>query len=81
MNLFKIRVKIFGYNDENQATIKGERFAIDISSIQHNIYGGAKLWLLVQDEYTNYCWSYFQSATSKLSAVVVQHIKTFQKKT
>jgi hypothetical protein len=75
----KIRVKNFGYNDENQATRKGERFSIDISSIQHISYGGAKFWLLIQDKYTNYCWSYFLSAKSNLSEVVIQHIKTFQK--
>jgi hypothetical protein len=42
-------------------------------------YGVAKFWLLIQDEYTNYCWNYFLSAKSNLSAVVIQHIKTFQK--
>jgi hypothetical protein len=75
----KISVKNFGYNEENQATRIGERFAIDISSIQHISYGGAKFWLLLQDEYTNYCWNYFLSAKSNLSEVVIQHIKTFQK--
>jgi hypothetical protein len=51
--LSKIRVKNFGHDDENQATTKGERISVDISSINKVSYGGAKYWLLIQDEFTN----------------------------
>jgi hypothetical protein len=77
--LSKIRVKNFGHDDENQATTKGERISVDISSINKVSYGGAKFWLLIQDEFTNYIWSFFLSAKSELSHTVIQWIKTFQK--
>ena len=79
--LSKIRVKNFGHNDtsENEATMIGERIAIDISSINFVSYGGAKFWLLIQDEFSNYLWSYFLSAKSELAGTVCTFIKTFQK--
>jgi hypothetical protein len=77
--LSKIRVKNFGHNDENQATTKGERISVDISSINKVSYGGAKFWLLIQDEYTNEIWSHFLSAKSELSQTVIQWVQNFQK--
>ena len=62
----KIRVKNFGHHDDNQASKLGERIAIDISSVKSISYGGSKFWLLLQDEYTGYLWSFFLSAKSEL---------------
>jgi hypothetical protein len=75
----KIRVKNFGHNDDNQASKFGERIAIDISSVKLVSYGGAKFWLLIQDEYTGYLWSFFLSAKSELPDTVISWIKTVQK--
>jgi hypothetical protein len=70
--LSKIRVKNFGHGDENQATTKGERISVDISSIYKVSYGGETFWLLIQDEFTNYICSFFLSAKSELSHTVLQ---------
>jgi hypothetical protein len=78
-SLGKIHVKNFGHNNSNKATYKGEQISIDISSVQNISFGGAKFWLLIQDEYTNYLWSYFLSAKSELSNIVQAWIKLFQK--
>jgi hypothetical protein len=77
--LSKIRVQNFGGDNENQATTKGERTTVDISSINKVSYGGAKFWLLIQDTFTNYICSFFLSAKSELSHTFIQWIKTFQK--
>jgi hypothetical protein len=63
----KIRVVNFGHNNNYQATSKGERISIDISSTNQVSYVGSKLWLLTQDEYTSYIWSFFLSAKSELA--------------
>jgi hypothetical protein len=66
-SLSKIRVKNLGSNEENNSKAKGERLAIDISSINKVkgerlsmdissinkvSYRGSKFCLLIQDEYT-----------------------------
>ncbi len=64
--------------EENKALKIGERISTDISSINHISYGGAKFWLLIQDEFTGYIWSYFLSAKSELAETVMKWMKTFQ---
>jgi hypothetical protein len=44
----------------------GGRINIDISSVQNTSYGGANFWLLIQDDFTSYLWSYFIKAKSDL---------------
>ena len=39
---------------------------MDISEIKAKSYGGAKYWLMVQDEFTGYIWSRFLKAKSEL---------------
>jgi hypothetical protein len=75
----KIRVKNFGHNKEHQATRKGERIFIDISSVPHKSFGGAKFWFLIQADYTSHIWSYFLSSKSEVSKVLHNWIKLFQK--
>jgi hypothetical protein len=77
--LSKIRVKNLGSNEDNNSKSKGERLAIDISSINKISYGGSKFWLLTQYEYTSYIWSYFLAANSELSGTVTNFLKKFQK--
>ena len=43
----------------NKSMISGERLFIDSSSIDTVSYGGAKYWLLVVDDYSDYCFSIF----------------------
>jgi hypothetical protein len=46
-------------NNTVHATKNAERLYMDISSIKTTSLGGAKLWLLVVDDKTDYPWSYF----------------------
>jgi hypothetical protein len=48
-------------------------------SVKSVSYGGAKFWLLFQDEYTGYLWSFYLSAKSELPETVISWIKTVQK--
>ena len=52
-------------NDTVHATSNGERLFMDISSIKTISYGGAKFWLLVVDDRTDYSWSYFLKRKSE----------------
>jgi hypothetical protein len=46
-------------NVSNLSSTRGERINIDISSVAATSFGGAKYWLLIQDDYTDFIWSYF----------------------
>jgi Reverse transcriptase (RNA-dependent DNA polymerase) len=74
----KIKVKNLGH-PTNKATKIGERISMDISSIHQISFGGAKFWLLLQDEFTGYLWSYFLPHKSDLTATVIKWLKLFQK--
>ena len=44
----------------------GERVYLDISSIKDKSYSGSRFWVLVVDDYTDYCWSLFLKSKSDL---------------
>jgi hypothetical protein len=47
-----------------------ERAYLDISSSRDKSYGGSRFWVLIVDDYTDYCWSIFLRAKSDLKAKV-----------
>jgi hypothetical protein len=48
--------------------LPGERLYIDKSSIKERSFGGAKVWALIADDYTDYCWSFVMKNKSDLKA-------------
>jgi hypothetical protein len=44
----------------------GERVYQDISSIKDKSYGASPFWVLIEDDYTGYCWSIFLWAKGDL---------------
>ena len=50
---------ISGASETTKSTVAGERLGFDISSIRDVSIGGSKYWLLVIDEATDMCWSFF----------------------
>jgi hypothetical protein len=75
----KIKKKKISKETKNQATEKGGRVSIDISSIKAKSYGGAKHWLLIQDEYTKCVWGFFMKEKSELGETVLQWMKSIEK--
>jgi hypothetical protein len=59
--------------------LKG-RIKIDISSVQNTSYGGAIFWLFIQDNFTNFLWSYFIKSMSDLTDTMIDWLKLVQKK-
>ena len=57
---------------------KGERLYMDISSIRTTSFGGAKFWLLVVDEATDFCWSFFMKNKSDTTEHMITLLKTLQ---
>ncbi len=52
-----------------------ERLFVDISSTQHTSYGKLKFWLLVVDDATDYCWSFFLKSKDKTAKTMTNLIK------
>ena len=63
----------------NLAQAPGDRISFDISSVQATSQGGNKFWLLIMDEYTKYCWSYFMKHKSDLPNVMMRWLHQFQR--
>ena len=62
----KARQKNVNKEWKGGSQIPGERVYLDISSIKDVSYGGSKFWVLIVDDYTNYCWSIFLKNKSDL---------------
>ena len=62
-----------------KATKKGGRLTIYITSVKEQRIGGAKFWLLMQDQFTSHCWSYFVKKKSNLASTVIATIRKIEK--
>jgi gag-polypeptide of LTR copia-type len=79
--LGKSRVKNIPKVNTKTATEKLERINIDISYVNFTSFGGAKYWLLIQDEFTDCLWSKFLKTKDQVSEVMFQWINEVQKET
>ena len=68
--LSKVRQKNLNKDHVPRATRKRERLFMDMSSIKHESLGKAKFWLLLIDDATDYCFSFFIKQKSDLSKIV-----------
>jgi hypothetical protein len=64
--LAKARQKNVNKEWKGSSKIPGERIYLDISSVRDVSFGGAKFWVLIVDDYTDYCWSLFLKDKSEL---------------
>ena len=74
----KIKKKKLNKISLNKATSKLFRIAIDITSVAYPSFGGAKYWLMIQDEYTGFIWSFFLKQKSDLAEVAYKWIVKIQ---
>jgi hypothetical protein len=74
-DLAKIRQKNINKVTLSKCFHPGARIYIDISSSMWPSYGGAKYWLLIVDDYSHYCWSYFVFNKSGLKIMMVLFLK------
>jgi len=65
---------------KERSNVRGERLFIDISSVKAKSYGQRKFWLMVMDDCTDYCWSYFLKQKSELQEEVIKLIKDLKMK-
>jgi hypothetical protein len=63
----------------NKATSIGERINIDISYVNTTSFGGYKYWLMVQDSYTDYLWSFFLKQKSETSDTILGWVTRIRK--
>jgi hypothetical protein len=62
----------------NHATTLGGRISFDISSVNVVSHGNNKFWLLVIDEFSSYCWSYFLKYKSDLPEAMYTFVLEFE---
>ena len=65
--------------EDRKCTVAGEKLHMDITSIKARSFGGAKYWLLVLDEATGYCFSFFlqrKKDTPKTILQLIKHLRT-----
>jgi hypothetical protein len=67
-------------NDTVHAESKGERLSFDISGIKSKSYGGAKFWLLVVDDKTDYSWGYFLKTKDETKGIMTALIKDLKER-
>jgi hypothetical protein len=48
------------------SNLPGERLYINISSIKERSFSGAKFWVLIVNDYSDYCWSFIMKNKSDL---------------
>ena len=56
----------------------GERLYLDISSVRDASYGGSKFWVLIVDDYTDYCWSIFLKTKDELKSKMMALLTDLQ---
>jgi hypothetical protein len=66
----KARQKNINKDWSGSSNIPGERLYVDISSIQERRYGGSKFWVLLVDDFTDYCWRFVLKNKSDLKGKV-----------
>ena len=76
--LAKIKQQKIAKETTNKSTVPGERLCIEISSVRHPSYGGAKFWLLIIDDATRMCWSTFLKQKSDTCERVIRFIKNLR---
>ena len=63
---------------KTESTQKGERLFIDKSSVWAQSFSGSKFWLLVVDDWSNMCWSFFLPTKGHVGQTIVQFIKNLR---
>jgi hypothetical protein len=72
----KIKIKNFPKEPPTfLAKEKGDRIMFDISSVNALSQGGNQVWLLIMDDYINYCWSFFLPHKDDLPQVILQWLR------
>jgi glycosylphosphatidylinositol transamidase (GPIT) subunit GPI8 len=59
--------------------IIGERLYVDIGSVKGTSFGGSKFWVLIIDNFSSYCWSFFFKKKDKLKDKIVKLIKELKR--
>jgi hypothetical protein len=66
-------------NDLRIQREKTGKINIDISSVLNSSYGGANFWLLIQDDFREYLWSYFIKHKNDLSSTMIDWLYLVKK--
>jgi hypothetical protein len=67
----KARQKNLKKDWKSQSQVSGERVYLDMSSIRDESYGGSCFWVLLIDDYSDYCWSIFLKNKSDLKSKIM----------
>ena len=65
---------------QEKSKTPGHRLYLDISSVKGESFGKKKFWLLVVDEATDNCWSFFLKQKSQTAKTIIEFIKNLKSK-
>jgi hypothetical protein len=69
--LAKARQKNVNQDWKGGSQAPGEKVYLDISSKRDKSYGGSRFWVLIVDDYTDYCRSIFLKTKGDLKVKVI----------
>ena len=61
---------------ENKAKVTGERICLDVSYIKKDSMANNKYWMIVEDQFTSYKWSFFMRRKTEAPSLVQELSKT-----
>jgi hypothetical protein len=76
--LAKISQKNINKVTLSKSITPGNQIYIDISGTIWRSYGGAKYWILIVDDYSRYCWSYFVPDKASLKPIMLIFFKLLE---
>src|SRR5210317_184296 len=71
----KARQKNIAKTTSTKSTVGGERLFFDIASINQSSFGGNQYWILVLDNFSGFCWTFFCKEKSDLPEIILKLLK------
>src|SRR6056300_736434 len=71
----KARQKNIAKTTSTKSTVGGERLFLDIASVNQSSFGGNQYWILVLDNFSGFCWTFFCKEKSDLPEITLKLLK------
>ena len=76
----KAKQKVIKKETEEKSAIPGESLFMDITLMKFSSLGGSKNWLLIVDDFLDYCWPFFLKRKDEVVEKMVSFIKEMKNK-
>ena len=76
----KAKQKMIKKETEEKSSVPGERVFIDITPMKFSSLGGSRNWLLVVDDFSDFCWAFFLKRKDELAEKMISFVKEMRNK-